>query len=179
MPNILINAVLFQALWFSAILTGWLLALGPLILLLLHFAWAETRRSIWVACLGLAGIGMLADSALLHLGVYSFPEETLYIPGLLPLWLSYMWLGFSACLPISLSWLFRSPWLLTSFFTAGGPLSYLAGRELGALEFSDSALWVLAGLWFGLSLLVLVARKMASEDAVPATDSALAKAGNS
>jgi hypothetical protein len=172
-PHVLVNAVLFQVLWFTAILTGWFWAIGPLVLLITHFLVVEKRTKVRLSCLGLAVAGMFADSALLYGGIYSFPEGTLYIPGMLPLWLSYMWIGFCFCLPISLSWLFRSSWLLVAFFTVGGPLSYLAGNRLGALDFANSSLWILAAMWFALAVLVLVVRKYSAEAKVSTSGSAL------
>ncbi|KZZ79359.1 hypothetical protein A3767_33060 [Oleiphilus sp. HI0133] len=70
-----------------------------------------------------------------------------------------MWLGFVTCLPISLSWLLRSPVVLLAFFSIGGALSYIAGRKLGALDFPDSSIPFIAGLWFVVASVVLLAIK--------------------
>ena len=157
MMNKVVNAVLFQALWFTAILSGWLYALPILVLHLAHFFYAERSAAVRSACLGLAFVGIVADSVLGALGVYQFNADNLLVLNAIPLWLCYMWLGFATCLPVSLAWLLRSPLILVGFFSVGGSLSYMAGRSLGALSFQDSAIPIIAGLWFSIACLVLIA----------------------
>lgn len=159
MTHKIINAVTFQALWFTAILSGWFYALPLLVIHLAHFLYAERRTSVRLACFGLAAIGVVADSVFGLLGVYQFKADNLMVLDLIPLWLCYMWLSFVTCLPISLSWLLRSPLVLLAFFTIGGALSYIAGRKLGAIDFSDSSIPFIAGLWFVVASVVLLAIK--------------------
>lgn len=157
-----INAVLFQALWFAAVLSGWLLALVPLLVLLLHLVSVQPDKRELLPWLFLACLGMTGDSILSVSGVYSFPNETSQVAGLLPFWLSFMWLGFAATLPLSLSWIFKSPWLLLVIFTLGGPLSYSAGRALGALSFANQDAIYVVGLWFLIGLCALGVSKFST-----------------
>ena len=160
--HIIVNAVLFQVLWFSAILTGWALALGPMLLLAAHFLFVVRDQKLRVACVALAICGAFADSALGLLGIYTFNEDALLVANTIPLWLVFMWLGFALCLPLSLNWLYRSPWLVLAFFSIGGPMSYVAGRSLGALAFDNADIWLLVLLWFAVALITIVASKVAS-----------------
>ena len=160
MKHKIINAVLFQALWFTAILSGWLYALPLMVLHLAHFVYAERHPKTRLACFSLALLGMIGDIILGLFGVYHFHAENLMVLGVIPLWLCYMWLGFATCLPISLSWLLRSPPLLLAFFSIGGTLSYLAGRSLGALAFESSVIPVIAGVWFIIACVVLLFQRV-------------------
>ncbi|KZY74515.1 hypothetical protein A3742_00150 [Oleiphilus sp. HI0071] len=159
MTHKIINAVTFQALWFTAILSGWLYALPLLFVHLGHFLYAERRAKVRLACIALAALGMMADSIFGVFGIYQFNAGNVMVMELIPLWLCYMWLGFVTCLPISLSWLLRSPVVLLAFFSIGGALSYIAGRKLGALDFPDSSIPFIAGLWFVVASVVLLAIK--------------------
>ncbi len=159
MTHKIINAVTFQALWFTAILSGWFYALPLLVVHLAHFLYVERKGSVRLACLALAALGIVADSIFGSLGVYQFKVDNVMVFDLIPLWLCYMWLGFVTCLPISLAWLLRSPVVLLAFFTVGGALSYIAGRKLGALDFGDSSILYVAGLWFVVASVVLLAMK--------------------
>lgn len=173
--HIIVNAVLFQALWFAAILTGWALALAPMLMLVAHFLWVVRDQKVRVACAGLAMFGALADAVLGFFGVYTFNEGALLIANLMPLWLVFMWLGFAMCLPLSLNWLYRSPWLVLAFFSVGGPMSYLAGRSLGAIHFENSDIWMVVLLWFIVSMTTIAALKAGSATSDSTTNSPLAK----
>ena len=162
MKHKIINAVLFQALWFTAILTGWLYALPLMFVQLAHFLSVERSVKTRLSCFALALIGMIGDSILGLVGVYDFHADNLMVFGLIPLWLCYMWLGFSICLPLSLSWLLSSPLVLLAFFSIGGTLSYVAGRQLGALAFDDAVIPVIAVVWFGVACVVLLAQNLLS-----------------
>lgn len=154
--HVIVNAVLFQCLWFAAILEGWQIALAPLAVLLAHFFFVVRNRSTYVACAVVVLFGCIADSVLADLGLYTFPEDNLLLLGSIPLWLCFMWVGFAASLPLSLRWLHTSPWLLIAFFAIGGPMSYYAGHKLEALTFSVEHLPIIAALWLAVGCVVLM-----------------------
>jgi hypothetical protein len=69
--------------------------------------------------------------------------------GIAPYWILAMWALFSTTLNLSMGWL-KSSRLLASFMGAVfGPLSYLAGRRLGAIELVNfsSSMIALAVIW--------------------------------
>lgn len=153
--HVIANAVLFQCLWFSAVLEGWSLGIYPLLVMVLHFVVVVKSWVTRFACLGLALLGSMMDSLLGSIGVYQFSPDNVMLLHRLPMWLLFMWLGFSMSLPLSLAWLFRSPMLLVLFFTIGGPASYFAGQKLDALKFAHVDLWILACGWLSISLIAL------------------------
>jgi len=152
--HVICNAVLFQCLWFAAVLEGWSWGIFPLMIMLAHFVFVIKAWSTRLACFGIAIAGALADSLISFVGVYGFSPDNLMLLDQLPLWLLFMWLGFSMSLPLSLAWLFKSKLLLASFFVLGGPMSYFAGQKLGALHFALADLWELAMTWLVMSLIV-------------------------
>ena len=134
----LLNAALFQAAWFAAVLGAargvpWL---GPLMLLPvvgIHLALAEDRAGE-VKLLAAAGIlGFLFDTSLVAGGVF-LPVPDFFPRPLSPLWMISLWVNFAATLNVSMAWL-RGRYLAATLFGAiGGPLAYYSGARLGATE---------------------------------------------
>ncbi len=88
-----------------------------------------------------AALGFVLDSGLSGMGFFTFRSNA---PGdwLSPLWMVALWMVFAATLRSSLGWLLGRPWLAALLGGVGGPLSYLAGARLGAINLRG--LWVLA-----------------------------------
>jgi hypothetical protein len=149
------NAVLFQFCWFTAILGEWYLALIPLVVMFVHLVFIKATGLFILIVLSL--IGMTFDSIYHYLGVYQFAPDTVFIPLLnIPLWLSMLWLAFCMTLPVSLAWMLRKPYLFVLGCSLLGPVSYMAGRRFGVLEFSDSNAWFLILEWSVFSLIALI-----------------------
>ncbi|MEK9778156.1 MAG: DUF2878 domain-containing protein, partial [Methylophilaceae bacterium] len=75
---------------------------------------------------------------------------------LTPLWIVVMWLLFAMTLNHSLSWLKRRYVLSFVFGALGGPLAYVAGEKLGAVEItSDLSLVILAISWAMITPLLM------------------------
>jgi len=126
--RLLLNAGLFQLGWFACVLGAqqpWLLLIA-LACLAIHLRWVAADRDEWRTLLYVAACGWALDSALLHLGVFSFGDSTL----LLPIWLALLWLLFASTLLHSLNWTARPWWLGSLLGAVGGPLSYLGGARL-------------------------------------------------
>jgi len=138
MAKLLLNAGLFQAAWFAAVLgaayeRAWL---GPLVLLpvlAINLAMASDRRSelkLWAV----AGVlGLLFDTALVATGVFT-PRRQLFPHPFSPPWMIGLWLNFAATLNQSLGWLHARSLLAALFGAVGGPLAYYGGARLGATE---------------------------------------------
>lgn len=148
------NAALFQVCWFVAILFDWYWAL-PAFVLLVFQVWAGARVKMPWLLLGIAFIGIVADTVFLHLGVYSFPQDRLSLPGGEPIWMAMLWVAFVLTLPYSLDWLVQKRVGFLLACAVAGPLSYSAGVRLEVMAFDTSALPVIAGLWLAIGLLVL------------------------
>ena len=115
-----------------------------LLFLCFHF-WIEVKNSrevlyILIVC----AIGIFLDSLLQYSGFFIFKEISH-----LPFWLIALWGCFATTLCHSLQFIGSSLWLQ---FAAGfiAPLSYLAGNQFLAVQFSHSLLFsygVLTTLW--------------------------------
>ncbi|MDP2246942.1 MAG: DUF2878 domain-containing protein [Nitrosomonadales bacterium] len=149
----IINFVGFQIGWFACVLGGanampWL---GPLLaipILAWHFSQARdwTRELRLIAIIAIAG--SLFDQFLLWLDWIQYPSSNW--PGwLLPVWMPTLWVMFSSTLNVSLRWMRGKYWIGLVFGMIGGPLAYIAGQKLGAMELASqtNALIVLAVGW--------------------------------
>lgn len=155
--HMLINAVLFQLCWFSAVLMASYWALLPLGLMFLHYLQVRGTTGLLIVIL-LGVLGILFDSLYLYLGIYHLDAQTAVLPLLnLPVWLACLWLGFCLSLPLSLAWLVKKP----AYFIVGcmilGPVSYMAGRRLQAIDFSDINIGFLVLEWAVFAFLICLA----------------------
>lgn len=137
----IVNFVAFQAAWFACVLgaandlalAGTLAVVGAVVLHL----WLAPRAAEELRLVGTAiAIGVLWDSAVVSLGLLSYPTGTL-LPGVAPHWIVAMWALFATTLNLSLAWLKGRPALAVLLGGIGGPLAYLAGARLGAVEAPD------------------------------------------
>lgn len=96
-----------------------------------------------------AAVGFLADSLLVLSGVISFPPQAqLGWPA--PIWMTALWLCFAATFSGPLHWLAGNPRLVVVFGAVGGPLSYYAGSQIGAVILGPAnpiVLLLIAGEW--------------------------------
>lgn len=126
------NAVLYQSVWFAAVLGRDVWIIVPGLLIVLHILWSENRRTELLVMLACAVIGSLTDIALTLSGVFVFAPEPTILP--IPVWLVCLWLGFATTLRHALAWFVaRPPWAITAA-AIGAPLSYLAAARFGAVE---------------------------------------------
>lgn len=162
----LLNAVLFQVVWFAAVLgAAWGMAwLGPLVLLpvlAINQAISEDRSGD-LKLLVVAGLlGFLFDTTLVAMGVFT-PLQQLFPRPCSPPWMIGLWLNFAATLNLSLGWL-RERYLLATLFGAiGGPLAYYSGAKLGATETlpTSGGLLILALGWGVMTPLLVRVAKM-------------------
>ena len=141
------NFVLFQAVWFAAVLGAtagrmWIGPLAALAFLTAHL-WmvgdeGERRRELsYVLTVGL--LGTLADSFLRAIGATAYPtSEEAWFFAWAPPWIASLWIAFAMLPRFSLGWLRGNPGLAVALGAVGGPLSYLAGARLGAVAVGDS-----------------------------------------
>ncbi len=142
---ILVNLIGFFWCWLALVLGAFydlvLPALGLLVCwTALHLFYSRTRaadlRLIGLACL----IGPLVDTILLAghwIGYAAHHPDSV----LAPLWLFGCWANFALTLNHSTAWLRGRLWAAALFGAVSGPLSYLAGAALGAIELA-SPVWV-------------------------------------
>jgi Protein of unknown function (DUF2878) len=145
-----VNFAMFYLGWFSCVVgaaRGWLW-LGPAVaavLLLVHLALTPSRvreaRLILLAGL----FGFAVDTSLASAGLFSF-TRTSVTPWLSPLWMVALWMLFATTLNGSMSWLAGRYGLAALLGFLFGPVSYVAGARLGAIDLPDRWIGSLAGV---------------------------------
>jgi len=134
----LVNFAAFQAGWFSCVLGAahglpWI---GPIVvaaIVLLHLALAGAPM-LEVRLLGYAlMLGLLFESLLATTGSVHYASGNL-VRGMAPPWILAMWVLFATTLNVSLAWLKDNLLLASGLGALLGPLSYLAGAQLGGVE---------------------------------------------
>lgn len=129
--NKLFNFVWFQSIWFLAIL-GQERALPLLALLFIIHVCLIPKPALELVILAFGiGLGLIIDSAMNWLGVFSFASN----PILIPLWLVALWAGLSGTLRHSLGYFAGKPLLTSVAGGVGASFSYIAGMKLGAVSF--------------------------------------------
>jgi hypothetical protein len=126
------NAILFQVVWFAAVLGAaheeplwcWA-ALGLLAAQALTTPQWRMDLAFAVVCMA---IGFLADSFWAWSGVLDYAGE-----GLAPGWIVVLWAGTGLALNHSLGWFRARPVVGGIVAGAIAPISYLAGERLGAV----------------------------------------------
>jgi len=166
MMRSLLNFAAFQLGWFACVLGAangqpWIglpivgLAIAMHLLLAKRPA-REARLILAALAAGLVADSLLASSGWLR---YASPAPA---AGMAPYWILAMWALFATTLNVSMGWLKGKPGLAVLLGAVFGPLSYMAGRRLGAVEFVDfqAATLALAAIWaLAMPLLLLAATR--------------------
>lgn len=128
----------FQGAWFAGVLgaaTGlWLL--GPRVMLLVvivHLLITPRPLREAVVLLAAAVLGTGLDAAQMALGNIAFAGG-IWLDGLPPLWMTALWVGFATLFATTLDWMRERYALAAVLGAVSGPLAYIGGAELGALE---------------------------------------------
>ena len=153
MKRTLINFIIFQVGWFSCVMSAaygspWI---GLVIVCGIVFAHLMSAQhpSHEIQLLALAVVlGLIFDSLLVSSGWLRYPSG-MVVPGIAPYWILAMWALFSTTLNLSMGWLKSSLLLASVMGAVFGPLSYLAGQRLGAIELVNfgSSMIALAVIW--------------------------------
>jgi len=137
----LVNFVAFQVGWFACVFGAangmpWagLLVVG--LVVGLHLVLADRAGQEMILILLALLAGLIFDSLLVLSGWLRYAGES-PLAGLAPYWILAMWALFATTLNVSMSWLKNRPGLALILGAVFGPLSYIAGQRLGALEFVD------------------------------------------
>jgi hypothetical protein len=143
----IINFVLFQAAWFSCVISG--AHQTPLIAVAVSSAVIavnlSTRKKLYSELRLMAavtGIGFCVDSANLLAGVFSLRIASFDF--ICPLWLVLIWAVFGTTLRSSLGWLAGRYWLSAALGAVAGAPSYFAGAKLGAVTMNSN--WIFSAI---------------------------------
>ncbi|MGI9507699.1 MAG: DUF2878 domain-containing protein [Geminicoccaceae bacterium] len=151
-----LNFILFQSIWFAAILGQGSLEWLLLLLLAVHFLLCADLKDELKVVLSCAAIGVVADTALTLAGVFIFDPAPSVLP--IPLWLIAIWLGFVSTFRHSMSYLLARPMLAIPAAAIMAPLSYIAGMSLGAVSFGldTASTAVVVGLLWAVLMAVFI-----------------------
>jgi hypothetical protein len=162
----LVNFVAFQVGWFACVIGAargmpWagVLVVGLVIGLHLVLA-ARPGQELRLVFLALV-MGLVFDSFLVKSGWLLYAGGAAFA-GMAPYWILAMWALFATTLNVSMGWLKNRPGLAVIMGAIFGPLSYMAGQRLGALEFIDfnSVILALMFIWaLAMPLLMLAAAR--------------------
>lgn len=162
-----INLLLFQAGWFACVLGAamqvpWAGALVALFAIGWHLARAKHPKAESFLVLLVVLVGMVFETLLVQMGWIRF-DSGVFAPGLAPYWMGILWAMFATTLNVSLRWLRPRLGLAAVLGAIGGPLSYYAGAQMGALAFVNVELALTAvalGWAFLTPLLLVLARRL-------------------
>lgn len=156
MAKTILNALLFQCLWFSAVQANDLIAvIAVVIFAVIHCIWfLKAGELMLISTTVIAGFFLetlaVNSGLLLFANAINFTVigQTFQLP---PIWLMTLWIGFAFTLGHSLSWLFNSRLAITVLSFTAVPFSYFAGFSFSSSE-SLSSPWYLgylleAALW--------------------------------
>jgi len=160
-----LNLLLYQGIWFSAVLGRTPYAWIPFALVAVHFLLCKSRSRELAIVFACSALGLCVDTALTLFGVFVFDPEPSMLP--IPIWLIAIWLGFCATLRHGLSSFMARPVLLIALAILGAPLSYLGAHRLGAVELPLGQ-WqtglILAPIWgLIMAALILITRRSSAD----------------
>jgi hypothetical protein len=150
--------MMMRLLNFAMFYVGWLacvagagrgqLWLGPAVVaafLMGHLLLTPDRAREAALALAIGSVGFAVDTLQASAGLYAF-TGTSALPWLCPPWMVALWMLFATTLNSSMAWLLGRHRLAAVLGAACGPLSYVAGARLGAIELYPNALVSLAGI---------------------------------
>ncbi|MGB5996444.1 MAG: DUF2878 domain-containing protein [Marinomonas sp.] len=134
----LMNAMMFQGVWFACVLGGNTLALIiTSVYLFLHDHYFMNKRSEWRLVLLFFLLGVLIDGSFFHFGIFSSSADAQYFGNLPPIWLLCLWVSVATLFAHSLAFL-RTRYYLSAMLGFIGPTcSYLAGVKLTGISLAE------------------------------------------
>ena len=147
-----VNILLFQAAWLCAVggaAAGrdWLGPAAALAVVAWHACTAARSMRELAGVLAVAALGFVWDSVPAAAGLIEYRGRA--VGAAAPYWIATLWLSFATTFNVALRWL-RGRWILGMLLGAVvGPLCYLAGEALGALQLvvMPGALLAQAAAW--------------------------------
>jgi len=146
----LLNFAMFYVGWFACVAGAggghlWLGSTVATLLMTGHLLLTRDRGREATLALTIGVFGFAVDTLQASAGLYAF-THTSALPWLCPPWMVALWMLFAATLNSSMAWLVGRRRLAAVLGAACGPLSYVAGARLGAIELHPNALVSLAGI---------------------------------
>ena len=158
----LLNFVMFYVGWFACVAGAgrgqlWLGPAVVAVLLMGHLLLTRDRVRDTTLVLTIGLFGFAVDTLQASAGLYAF-AGTSVLPWVCPPWMVALWMLFATTLNGSMAWLAGRHRLAAVLGAVCGPLSYVAGARLGAIELQPNVLVSLTGiaLVWGLAMPALL-----------------------
>lgn len=161
MKPTIINFLLFKLGWVACVMgaareMSWVGLVAVAMVCAVHLALASRPARELVLLAAAAFIGVTWESVLVAQGLLDY-GRTGSPPGIAPYWIVAMWVLFATTLNVSMNWLKKHPLLSVVAGAIGGPMAFVAGERLGAVQFADEALSLaVIGVGWALLLPILV-----------------------
>ena len=160
MRAIVINLSLYEAAWLACVFGAaggypWLGIVVCLTAVGIHLLRTDQLQSELLLISAIVLYGATFDSLLAQSGWISY-QQHFPSAAFAPLWIIGLWAAFATIVRTSLQWLKGRSVLAAALGALGGPLAYLAGARLGAIEIIE--VWpaaVTLGLGWALLMYVL------------------------
>ena len=138
LPRTLFDLVLYQVGWFICIFgtaagRQWAGAAYAVFALLAHLAIVPHPRRSLLAIAVVAAFGFAVDGLWTVTGLLVFPNQELLL-GWLPPWMLGLWVMFAFLMDSALRWLRGRLVIAAILGLVAGPIAYVGGARLGALE---------------------------------------------
>lgn len=137
MSRVVGNFVLFQVLWFAAVLgaaqgdSWWALPVLFAMLAWTPMTGASLFADLRLVAIGLA-LGLMFEVCFIATGAIAYKAQ--WFQWAPPMWIMLLWAGFAMSFNHSMAWLTQRPLVAGIFGGFGAVLSLLAGVRLGAAE---------------------------------------------
>ncbi len=144
MKNVIVNLAVFKAAWTAVVLSAAAgvpgigiaavaLAVG------IHLKLSDKPETEIRLLLAAATIGFAWESVLVLSGLLTY-SSGLWLPGTAPFWIVSMWVLFATTINVGMRWLRRSRTAAAVAGGIGGPMAFLAGSSVGAVELLSPAI---------------------------------------
>lgn len=155
--GVAVNFVLFQIGWFACVLSAaqgqpWIGTVAAAAIVARHVLRAAQPQQEVNLIVNVVILGALWDSLLVMLEWISYSSGTL-IAGAAPHWILALWALFATSLNVSMRWLKQRLLWAAVLGAISGPLSYWAAARLGAAQFVEPLL-ILVALAVGWALIM-------------------------
>jgi hypothetical protein len=142
---ILPNAILFQLVWWSAILQYEVLSVVFLSCMAIHFLYTSKTIGKELLLIVIVGLGIATDALLYRFGLFQFQDQD--VTFLLPGWLMILWAAFTMSMTRSLTSMSRHLYTWIVLCVVFAPLSYYVGSQYGRIQVEPLAIVAMVVQW--------------------------------
>ena len=122
-----------------------------LVFILVYFSYVKDKSRFYFIILAISVPGYVFDSVIVYFNIYDFNSNMKI--GLLPIWMSVLWLSFAILFDEVL--FFLKKYKITGIFLSAllGPLTYCTGVPLGILQINNLPIFIIVMVIFWILLM--------------------------